>query len=382
MKFLSIAAFVATLVALGLNTTASGQWTVTNLHPSGPNASHSSRAQAAGGQQVGYVKPSVGRNRAAIWSGTAGSYVDLHPNGALDSVAWGGGDGQQVGSVLSGVLGEGNHATLWTGSASSRVDLHPTGWASSVAFAARGGQQVGRGTFNSLTFDSAIVWNGNAASFVVLDPLNAGGHSRAEGTDGVQQVGFWTSQGGGVRAALWSGSAASHVDLHPTSGFASSRAVAVSNGQQVGYARTAGLGARDVASLWSGSAASFVNLHPEGALFSRAQGVLEETQVGYARFGSFDRAGLWNGSAASWVDLQALLPSEFESSNATGIARDGENLIVSGFGFNTVTNRTEALIWTARAVPEPGTGTLLAFGGLLGMLLRRRSRSLGTKLLD
>ena len=151
-------AFVAIVAALGLTTAAHGQWTVTNLHPSGPNASHSSQAQAAGGQQVGYVKPSVGRNRAAMWSGTADSYVDLHPNGALDSVAWGGGDGQQVGSVLSGVLGEGNHATLWTGSASSRVDLHPAGWASSIAVAARGGQQVGRGTFNATTFTAAILW--------------------------------------------------------------------------------------------------------------------------------------------------------------------------------------------------------------------------------
>ena len=158
MKSLSLVAFVATVAALGLTATAFGQWTVTNLHPSGPNASHSSQAQAAGGQQVGYVKPSVGRNRAAMWSGTASSYVDLHPTGALDSVAWGGGDGQQVGSVLSGVLGEGNRATLWTGSASSRVDLHPTGWAASAALAARGGQQVGRGTSNDTTFTAAILW--------------------------------------------------------------------------------------------------------------------------------------------------------------------------------------------------------------------------------
>jgi hypothetical protein len=197
MKYFAFSVFVAILATLGLTTAVQGQWTVTNLHPSGLSTSE---AYGSGGQQVGYVKPSVQRSRAALWSGTASSYVDLHPDGALDSVAWGGGDGQQVGWAL---IGGGGRASLWTGSASSWVNLNPAGWASSTAVAARGGQQVGRGNFNASTFSSAILWNGTAESFVILDPANAGGNSRAEGTDGVQQVGSWTQQGSNrPRAAL------------------------------------------------------------------------------------------------------------------------------------------------------------------------------------
>ena len=59
------------------------------------------------------------------------------------------------------------------------------------------------------------------------------------------------------------------------------------------------------------------------------------------------RASLWRGTAASWVDLHAFLPPEFSSSTASDISDDGMNLVIAGFGFNTVTNRTEALIWTA-----------------------------------
>jgi hypothetical protein len=340
-------AVVATL-ALVTHAHAQSTWTATVLHPTGQTTS---QAYGAGGQQAGFVKPSVQETRAAVWNGTASSYVSLHPDGALRSVAWGSADGQQVGLVQFTGLGSAGRASLWTGTAGSRVDLHPAGWARSEAFDVGGGQQVGNAQFSAAFVSSAMLWTGTAESFVILDPPNAGGASRAEGTDGVQQVGSWVRQGSlSIRAALWSGSAASHVDLHP-SGAVLSEAVDVSRGQQVGYVRLPppqpGGDTTDVASLWTGSAASWVNLNPAGASSSRASGVLNGLQVGSARTAIGERASLWRGTAASWVDLHAFVPPEFSSSSATDIASDGANLIVSGFGFNTTTNRTEALIWTA-----------------------------------
>jgi len=343
-------ALFATLATLGLSTQAPAQstWAVTVLHPSSQTTSE---AYGAGVQQAGYVKPSVQQTWAAVWSGTASSYIDLHPEGALNSVAWGVSGGQQVGQALIPALGSGSRASLWTGTKSSRVDLNPPGWARSEARDVAAGQQVGNAQFSSAFFSSAILWTGTAESFVILDPANAGGSSRAEGTDGVQQVGSWIQAGSfGTRAALWSGSAASHVDLHPESGAAISSAFDVSRGQQVGYVRLPppqpGGNTQDVASLWTGSAASWVNLNPAGAISSQAYSVLNGLQVGVAD----ERASLWRGTAASWVDLHAFVPAEFSTSAATDISSDGATLTIAGYGFNTITNRTEALIWRA---PDP-----------------------------
>src|SRR5688572_15377714 len=57
---------------------ASAQWTATILHPSSrPN---SFIYGGAGNIQVGN-----GHHLAALWSGTAASYVSLHPTGAFNS---------------------------------------------------------------------------------------------------------------------------------------------------------------------------------------------------------------------------------------------------------------------------------------------------------
>lgn len=61
---------------------------------------------------------------------------------------------------------------------------------------------------------------------------------------------------------------------------------------------------------------------------------------------------MWSGSAASWVDLHAFLPMEFVNSEARGISSDGVNIFVTGYGYNSITDRIEALLWTA-PVPTP-----------------------------
>ena len=69
-------------VALALAPAAYAQWTVTNLAPAG--ATRSVANATSGGQQVGFaIVDGVGGvvPRAGLWSGTAGSWVDLHPAG-------------------------------------------------------------------------------------------------------------------------------------------------------------------------------------------------------------------------------------------------------------------------------------------------------------
>ena len=64
------------------------------------------------------------------------------------------------------------------------------------------------------------------------------------------------------------------------------------------------------------------------------------------------RASLWSGTAASWVDLHAFLPAGFSESYARGISSDGVNTYISGYGYNTLTSRNEALLWTRPLPPS------------------------------
>ena len=79
------------------------------------------------------------------------------------------------GTILSGV----SRASLWSGTAASWVDLHPTGTSSSYAWAIHEGWQVGYAQFG--TTDHASLWSGTAASWEDLSLLLVGswGNSRA-----------------------------------------------------------------------------------------------------------------------------------------------------------------------------------------------------------
>jgi hypothetical protein len=216
------------------------------------------------------------------------------------------------------------HASLWSGAAASWVDLHPTGYANSYAYGVSDGQQVGFA--NGAGTDHAGLWNGSAASWVNLNPSGAPG-SFAIGVSGGQQVG----------------------------------SAAVNDGSGV---------FRYHASLWSGSAASWTDLNPAGAQTSGASSVFDGHQVGAALMNATGvyHASLWSGTAASWVDLDAFLPAEFSSSLAHSIWSDGSFIYVAGVGYNTGTERQEALLWT-RPVPEPTSLLMLGWGALA---LRRR----------
>lgn len=333
--------------------TASAQWTVTNLHPAGTLLS--SGYGVGSGQQVGYAQlgPTFGTARASLWTGSAASWVNLQPAGAEYSLAYGADGGQQVGETYVGCC---PHAALWSGTAASWVDLHPAGQSSSSAFGVSGGQQVGT------TDGHAALWSGTAASFVDLNPppnpITGYNHSsEGHGVGGGQQAGVVVADGGIISASVWSGSAASWVNLHPVGvGADISQAFGTDGLQQVGIARIQSTSVV-AASLWSGTAGSWVNLNPAGVTTGRANAVHGGQQVGRTTVSGVSRACLWSGSAASWVDLHAFLPAGFNSSEATGISHVGGIAYVVGYGFNGATGRTEALLWV-RSAPAFCAGDL------------------------
>jgi len=99
---------------------------------------------------------------ASLWSGTAGSWVDLNPAGASASNAWGVSGPLHVGgAVFSGF----QRAGVWSGSAASWVDLHaflPSGFTHSVAKAiSTDGSNyyiAGAGRNSANGRDEAVLW--------------------------------------------------------------------------------------------------------------------------------------------------------------------------------------------------------------------------------
>ena len=193
----------------------------------------------AGGQQVGYASPSYySQPHAALWSGSASSFVDLHPTGWDQSYAYGVAGGQQVRYAVP--YGGNDRAALWSGSASSFVDLHPFAWYQSRAYGVAGGQQVGYAVPYGGN-DRAALWSGSASSFVDLHP-SGWYQSYAYGVAGGLQVGTVYDYSNNRHAALWSGSASSFVDLHAFLGpeFTSSEARSIT--QEYGFTYVVGFG--------------------------------------------------------------------------------------------------------------------------------------------
>ncbi|MEQ9585465.1 MAG: GC-type dockerin domain-anchored protein [Phycisphaerales bacterium] len=122
--------------------------------------SHSTAVATHGGQQVGWTWTEPVTERAALWTGTAASVVDLMPAGARVSLALGVHDGVQVGSAL---FDETRRAGLWRGTADSWVDLHPAGASRSSANAADAGVQGGEVWIDGVPH--AALWRGTAESW-------------------------------------------------------------------------------------------------------------------------------------------------------------------------------------------------------------------------
>lgn len=321
-----------------LAVSGSAQWTVVNLHPDG--ATESGAYGVSGEHQAGYARVG-GSDHASRWSGSAASWVDLHPASAAESFVYGMDGDLQVGWAR--VAGS-EHASLWKGSAASWVDLHPSWATSSVAFGIGDGRQAGMVTAENR--DHAGLWSGIAGSWLELHPAGAR-ESRARAVRGSKQVGSTFTNNLDTVASLWSNTSGSWKNLHPAVAWWS-EAYGVDGNEQSGYAMIQG---DQHASLWRGTAESWVDLNPVGARGSFARATHAGQQVGKVWFsGGPTVASLWNGTAESWVNLHVFVPSIFSSSEANSISHDGEFVYVVGSGHVSSINRQEALMWISREV--------------------------------
>jgi hypothetical protein len=120
-----------------------------------------------GGIQVGSYGGSV-RKHACLWRGTTDSYLDLHPaSDYVGSEALGVGDGQQVGVRWDAELA--GRAALWSGSPGSFVNLAPKGFVRSRAsHCARGFQAGWVGREDQGMLIRAALWNGSEDDWLDL----------------------------------------------------------------------------------------------------------------------------------------------------------------------------------------------------------------------
>jgi hypothetical protein len=344
---------------------APAQWSFVDLHPASAT-SHSVAGGAGPGQQVGWS----GINnawRASLWTGSAGSFVDLTPTGYAAGFAHATDGAVQVGRVS---LDHFNYrAGMWSGSAASFVDLHPAGATVSWATGLGGGRQGGFATIGGA--QRAALWSGSAASHVDLHPPGASA-SRITGfwgSGGGQQAGA-VFIGGTQRASVWGGTAASYVDIHPAGAF-ESQARGAHGSTQVGYVTVM----NQHAALWSGTAASFVDLNPAGATTSEAWGVYNNMQVGWAGLGApySQVAALWMGTSASFVNLHAALSPIYISSVALQVweAMNGD-IYVAGEAWVDNPLESHAVLWY-KPIPAPGTVAVLVMWTMVSARRRREA---------
>lgn len=338
MPFSFVLRFAGCIALASLSPVLLAQWTATILHPSGFEWS-----EGYGGysnKQVGRAVTAGGASRAGLWTGTAATWVNLHPAGASESFAFDGAGTKQSGFVI---ISGAERAALWSGTAASFVNLHPAAAIESYVVAIDTATQAGY--VNIAGVERACLWSGTAASFVDLHPTGAS-ESVARNVLGAKQVGY-AVYAGNAHAALWTGTAASFVDLHPA-GAVDSVINVLTATKQGGYAS---FGDEPHAGMWSGTAGSFIDLHPGDYPESYLSDMTDSIQAGSFTEGEDRRACYWTGTAGSMVNLHALLPAGYKASVAHGISTDGSFIYITGVAQETSSQLYRAVVWKRSAEP-------------------------------
>jgi hypothetical protein len=268
---------------------------------------------------------------------------------------------QIVGSSSRYSGGFGPLATVWLNGGGTPVILHPPEFNTSEALGVGGGQQAGYVLFGFFCSECgryiqehAALWSGSAESAV---RLHAPGFdtSRAQDTDGTQQVGYGFANSATLppyQALLWHGPGSTPVNLHPGPGFDYSFATSVADGQQGGYGWGPATDDYGHALLWRGSAQSVVDLNPAGFYTSTVTAVRGGVQVGFGgRFDEYHNFALaWRGTPESVINLHALLPEGYRLGDS--LANDiNENGDIVGTATEDATGQTVAVLWRLSAGP-------------------------------
>ncbi len=321
------------------------QWTCVRLHPAG---SASSQANATADAWQGGTAAVNSALHAAIWNGTAASWVDLHPAALASSQVLAMAPGVQVGVA-------GQRAAVWHGTAASYVNLDPTGAAGSAIRGTDGYLHVGN--IRVGIQDHACTWTGTSTPIDLHTLLlPAAVSSYALSTYGGQVAGYFNTASA-AHAVVWS--SGSYTDLTPATA-TGALCYGVDNGEQVGYAVVS---STIRACLWHGSASSWTDLHPTGHMESKGAATFGGFQVGYTRPTSISRhAAIWTGTAASFVDLHAFAPATMTETFASAIWSDGVTLYVAGRGNDSLLgSQSAALLWS-----RPLGASTLATNATLG----------------
>ena len=365
---------------------APGSWQATDIHPAWANGS----SQAFGISDFGIsgnatITTTLPDGRVMdlahpiLWDGVAHTPMDITPPGSV-----GGAVLDAEGDLLVGWFwhtyscpGGGQtwtcawqSAGYWWADTLAFTETHMSGAEYDSAAATDGDRLVTNASFESgtgLYTSRPYLWT-PPHSVAFLDPGAAVSRSTVSAIDGVSQFGSVIPVGGGSswHAAVWSGSAASMSEIHPA-GYTSSHITGAGDGQVVGQVEVGGVQA---AALWAGRSAAIVELHRPVWNHSEVYAVHGGVQVGVVDGG----AALWIGSPDSYVDLHAFVPQGFSSSSAQDVAVSPEGeIIVVGYGYNTLNGQNEALMWQGVAAPGDCNGDavvdLVDYAGLESCLL-------------
>lgn len=111
---------------------------------------------------------------AAKWSGSSTTFVDMHPDGYINSTISDASDGQQVGVVN---LWNNPHAVIWANTPNSLVDLNPDGATQSNASACEMGIQIGTVLLDGETSFRPAIWAGSKDTFYDLSSVIPDGYT-------------------------------------------------------------------------------------------------------------------------------------------------------------------------------------------------------------
>lgn len=171
-------------------------------------ASNSSANALDGAHEYGsYNTPYPGpTTRAARWSGTGPSMMDMHPAGASRSWISAAGDGQQVGVSY---FGDVPHASIWADDALTFLDLTPAGAASGHVADCAGGLQAGAAFIDGA--QHAVLWATSPDLRLDLHAFAGGAYTSTDAnaivvrTDGVIRVvgSGYNAATGRTEALLW-----------------------------------------------------------------------------------------------------------------------------------------------------------------------------------